>query len=142
MNTKTCGLCKLELPISEFHRRGEKHQSWCKACANKKYKERYADKKSGIRERIVAWTKKRKKEIDVFILDYLKTHPCVKCGESNPIVLEFDHLRDKEMDISKAKRCGWTNERLSAEMNKCQVLCANCHRIKTAEEQGWYKNFM
>lgn len=65
-----------------------------------------------------------------FILEYLKNHHCVDCGESDPIVLEFDHIKDKYKEISKLIR-GNSFQKLKDEIVKCEVRCANCHRRKT-----------
>lgn len=73
-------------------------------------------------------------------LEYLKNHPCIDCGESDPIVLEFDHLGDKKYNIGTAvsgSHRSW--ELILQEIQKCEVRCANCHRKKTAERAGnWY----
>ena len=53
----------------------------------------------------------------------------------NPIVLEFDHLRDKSFAIGTAlTRYGW--DKILAEIAKCEVVCANCHRRRTARRRG------
>jgi hypothetical protein len=72
------------------------------------------------------------------VLEYLADHPCVDCGESDPIVLEFDHLRDKRANISALTRNG-ESWRLLEEIAKCEVRCANCHRRITAIRGGWYR---
>ena len=74
----------------------------------------------------------------------LKTLSCIDCGESRPATLQFDH-RDpstKEFAISKylGKKVPW--ERILKEMTKCNVRCANCHAIRTAEQQEWYKDLI
>jgi len=66
-----------------------------------------------------------------FLLDFLAEHPCVDCGESDPIVLEFDHRGDKLFNVSYGLRDrNWAA--VLAEMEKCDVVCANCHRRRTA----------
>lgn len=60
---------------------------------------------------------------------YLESHPCVECGEDNPLLLEFDHLRDKKFTVSHCT--SRSLESLEREIAKCQVLCHQCHRIKT-----------
>lgn len=59
---------------------------------------------------------------------------CAGCGEMDPIVLEFDH-RDpsqKVLNIGDCSNCGWSIARLLEEAKKCDVVCANCHRRRTA----------
>lgn len=70
------------------------------------------------------------------ITDYLATHPCVDCGEADPIVLEFDHRGDKRFEIGSAVKRGRGIKRIAEEMAKCDVRCANCHRRKTYAERG------
>jgi hypothetical protein len=72
-------------------------------------------------------------------LNYLLIHPCVDCGESDPVVLEADHVRDKSYDVSRMIQ-GWSWNRILQELKKCEIVCANCHRRRTAKSQGWFKN--
>ena len=63
---------------------------------------------------------------------YKASHPC-KCGESDPVCLDFHHrIGVKEINISHAVRSQWSIKRLQAEMAKCEILCANCHRKEHA----------
>jgi 5-methylcytosine-specific restriction endonuclease McrA len=70
---------------------------------------------------------------------YLGSHQCVDCGESDPVVLQFDHIRDKRRNVSQMLRQGFNWSAIEAEIAKCEVRCANCHRRKTAREQGVYE---
>ncbi|HEY8731110.1 MAG TPA: hypothetical protein VIN69_03915 [Candidatus Limnocylindria bacterium] len=72
------------------------------------------------------------------LLAYLLEHPCVDCGEPNLVVLDFDHLRDKRWSITYMVSGGFPWSTIETEIAKCQVRCANCHRIKTARERGFY----
>src|SRR5207248_6881904 len=88
--------------------------------------ERIKSRRSGLarrhRNRLLVW-------------NYVRTHPCVACGESNPVVLEFDHLADKYRDIVWLVPASCTSKIL-VEIQKCRVLCANCHRRHTAVQHG------
>ena len=76
-----------------------------------------------------------------YINDYLKSHPCVDCGISDRRVLEFDHVRGiKFGNVSKSIGECWNLQRLSDEIEKCEVRCCNCHRIKTRERIDYNKN--
>src|SRR6266850_1470564 len=74
------------------------------------------------------------------LLAYLLEHPCIDCDVSDPVVLDFDH-RDpssKRSDVARlASRKPWPQ--VLAEIQKCDVRCANCHRRKTARQLGWAK---
>ena len=71
--------------------------------------------------------------------NYLSTHPCTSCGEDDPVVLEFHHVGGKDMAISQLVTGGYSIETIQAEINKCTVLCANCHRRLTMDERGWFR---
>ncbi len=76
-----------------------------------------------------------------YAYNYLNARQCVRCTESDPAALEFDHLdpQEKRFTISQGIKQGVTLKALISEIKKCQILCANCHRKKTAKEQGWFK---
>jgi hypothetical protein len=70
-----------------------------------------------------------------FLLEYLRDHPCVDCGESDPLVLEFDHVGEKSFEIGAGlPDRNWDS--ILREIAKCEVVCANCHRRRTAQRFG------
>lgn len=78
----------------------------------------------------------------IAVLTYLAEHPCVACGETDPVVLEFDHRNPAEkcLDISKLMPKA-SLRTLMAEIQKCDIRCANCHRRKSHLEcGGWRKS--
>jgi hypothetical protein len=68
----------------------------------------------------------------------------VDCSETNLIVLEFDHNDgvDKVKGVGYMVGNGYSWAAILKEMTKCEVRCANCHRIRTAEQFGWYKDLL
>ena len=72
------------------------------------------------------------------VLVYLRDHPCVDCGESDPVVLQFDHRGAKRANIARMLKDGFTWRQIEDEIAKCDVRCGNCHRRKTAREQGYH----
>ena len=69
------------------------------------------------------------------MIEYLREHPCCDCGEEDPVVLDFDHLpgRGKRFEIARAVNAStraWST--ILQEIAKCEVVCANCHRRRTA----------
>ena len=94
------------------------------------------------RERVIETAKKYSKaardRTRAYIKAHLEANPCADCGEADTIVLEFDHIGDDtHFNISDAVRVGYGMPKLKAEMAKCEVRCANCHRKKTYERGGW-----
>lgn len=112
---------------------------------NDPIKQREASRRHYVkhREQVIASAKKYSKltreRIRRFINSYLKDNPCIDCGETDTIVLEFDHVGkagSKDFNISDATRKGVSMQRLKDEIAKCEVRCANCHRKKTYERNG------
>ena len=74
-----------------------------------------------------------------FLIEYLSNHPCADCGEADIVVLEFDHQRDKLLEVSALSREGYSLDKLKQEIAKCEVVCANCHRRRTAKQFVSYR---
>jgi hypothetical protein len=73
--------------------------------------------------------------------EYLMSHSCVDCGESDVRVLESDHVGDDKVEnVGTLCAQGASLIRFKAEITKCQVRCANCHRRRTAAQFGWWRN--
>lgn len=73
----------------------------------------------------------------LYINNYLKDNPCMDCGETNIIVLEFDH-KDRSTKTANIADLVTKRKRLLEEIDKCDVVCANCHRIRTAKQLNYY----
>ena len=127
---KICAKCKLEKSLDDFHWRNKskgKKSPYCKKCKQTIESEHYhtnPNRKNQIRNQ-----KLKKQKVNYAIINEAKKGGCPDCGEKNPIVLEFDHLRDKDSDISRLTDAN--TDRLVKEIAKCEVVCANCHRIRT-----------
>jgi len=105
-----------------------------KAYAKQHYEKNKAEYKARARE----FTNKNREVLRDWLWDYWKKNPCVDCGETDPIVLEFDHQRDKEFNIATMTSKSVSLTRLKKEVAKCDVRCANCHLRKTADQFGWW----
>lgn len=93
----------------------------------------YRQNKEKYKARARAYSRANRDKLRDYIAAFLNENPCVDCGEADPIVLEFDH-RDpatKRFNVGDAvrKSCGLAT--VIAEIAKCDVRCANCHRRKT-----------
>jgi hypothetical protein len=144
MKTRVCDHCKVEKNIEEFNWKykalGIRHDT-CRECM-KWFAKRYF--KGPAHDEHVRNVKERKKAARLFareyVWNYLTTHPCAQCGESDPRVLEFHHLGEKENTISHMVGEGYAVERIQKELDQTQVLCANCHRKLTMDERKWWRS--
>ena len=142
MNTKFCNSCGVEKPVQEFNKNSKKKdglQTQCRFCTRKAIKNHYSNNKKYYSNR----NKTSRIKLQQKFLDYIKSLSCTKCGENHPATLDFDHIdrTQKTKTISSMIRGRETWEKILKEMEKCQVLCSNCHRKRTAEQFGWYKVF-
>src|SRR5213594_1266775 len=117
-----------------------KRQSHCRRCQATYRRQHYLANRDEYIEREAARIKTRRERNRARICDYLGSHPCVGCHETDPLVLQFDH-RDPakkvlEVAILAASR-SWTT--ILTEVKKCDVRCANCHRLRTARQFNWRK---
>jgi len=142
---KKCPTCRQILSVTEFEfkdKQKTRRSSWCKTCT-RAYKKRYynANKQKYLHGATVS-NHKRRYAIRKELLDYLLLHPCIDCGEADPIVLEFDHRDpfEKVWNISKMVSNMKPMDLIYSEVQKCDVRCANCHRRKTAKQFGWYEH--
>ena len=112
----------------------------CKTC-NKEYQQKWYQDNKKLQSSKVSRNRNKNKELNRdYIFQYLSNNPCKMCGESDILVLEFDHLDNKKHNVSEMISNGHCLETVKKEIAKCQVLCANCHRRKTAIEQNTYRN--
>ena len=136
---KTCSGCQQPLDYSNFCNKKDSpdgYSYFCRKCSSEQGKEYYKDPEK--KAKIIQGNKERLLRTKKFVYEYLLTHPCVDCGEARPECLDFDHLRDKTMAISQMVRNARGIESIKKEIEKCEVRCANCHRVKTAKDQNWY----
>lgn len=83
----------------------------------------------------------RRERIKRKMMEFYKDHPCVDCGETDPRVLDFDHINDdKKYNVSTLLRKEYSWDSILKEADKCEVRCANCHRKKTAVDHNHYTN--
>lgn len=141
---KTCPRCRQELPLAEFNfknRARGRRQVYCRACSRAYIRDHYTRNRQYYIDKAFARKGRELPRLHERVLEYFRTHPCVECGETDPTVLEFDHVdpREKTANVAELikRRRGWRT--ILAEIEKCVVRCANCHRRRTAQQFSWYK---
>jgi hypothetical protein len=136
---RRCARCRESKPEPEFAWRRKalgQLDTYCRPCRAAYKQEHYR----AHRQRYIDQAARRRRQllderVD-WLLAYLREHPCVDCDETDPVVLEFDHLRDKRFSIAKGIRNRpW--QCVLDEIAKCEVVCANCHRRRTAHRGGF-----
>lgn len=138
MPFKKCRSCNKRRKLDEFVRESRNssgYSSRCKYC-KRNYDTAYYSKTPQRRLAISRRKKKLGATAGKYISSYLRTHPCVDCGEDDIAVLDFDHVRGTKRDnISKLRYTSL--KAVQEEIKKCEVRCANCHRRKTARQARW-----
>jgi len=140
---KKCTKCKKLKKPSEYNKnKGRKDglNTICRSCSNARSKRYYQENKSKHKKVVGINRDKYRKEAQEWIVQYLASHPCVDCGETDLVVLEFDHVRGKKIcEVSLMVKNVHSLSNIKKEVAKCDVRCANCHRRKTAKDQKWFK---
>ena len=130
MPTKLCTKCGEEKDLEEFlwSIRGVKRHSRCRKCHAEDKADYYERNKEKMLEYKFDRQVRKRDEARAYVIEYLKSHPCVDCGETDLMVLTFDHVRGtKRMSVAELVNRGYLVEVIEEEIAKCEVRCANCH---------------
>lgn len=128
---KICAKCKLNKPITEFAKRSKSKdgkQSWCKICNNTNRMLWYNDNTE-------EWNSKRRDRKNSIraAVNELKNQPCADCNQKfDPVCMDFDHIKNNKIaSVSTLVQQGKSLKEILKEIAKCEIVCANCHRIRT-----------
>lgn len=131
---KTCGRCKQIKDFSLFRKsnRSAGYQHWCTECFREYDRKRYQTidktRKLNNKKKII----NRQREL----IKLAKQSGCIDCGNKDFRVLDFDHVYGiKKYNISSMIFNGLSDQTVLNEIAKCQIRCANCHRIATYERR-------
>lgn len=121
---KECSVCHNNFDESDFPSRSSR----CRSCHNAYTRQHYQNNKQYYKEK----ARKNGKVYAAALYDYKSKTPCLDCGKTFPgECMDFDHTEDnKEFNISSRSTWGM-GEKMIKEMAKCELVCANCHRIRT-----------
>lgn len=135
-----CRKCNLTKPEIEFSVRAGKYTQDCLVCKRAYNRANYKARDPNSKQARLDQISTRKRNIRKLLWDYKKKEHCAECGETDTVVLDFDHLdrTTKEDEICAMVKAGASWDKILKEIAKCQILCANCHRRKTAKQLGWY----
>lgn len=130
---KVCVTCGLWRGVDQYNRRAKAKdglQARCRSCSAAWYVANRETHKRNTSHR----QREAREEYHRRSFAYLDQHLCVDCGETDLVVLEFDHLEGEEKvrEVASLVSALVAWRTVEAEIAKCDVRCANCHRRTTA----------
>ena len=125
---KQCRYCNKYYPESHF---GVARTTETKVYRRHKCRACYRTTKQILQERYRKW-----------FTDYKKKKRCERCGFKDHRALDFHHLTTKAFTIGDQAYYHYNPDRVKKEMEKCIILCANCHRILHEEQRNGKKHIM
>lgn len=129
---KCCNVCKKEKKLESFPKNkpsADGRGYVCKDCHNLYCKERYNKGRKGI---VIKQNYARRILLAKFVDSLKENQPCVDCGKTyEPFCMDFDHLRDKKMGVSKMVHECFSKKKILEEIKKTELVCAYCHRTRT-----------
>lgn len=108
-NTLVCKVCKVEKPYTEFYISNNRIFYTCKQCTREQERQKYKNRQDKVNQ-------------------YKQTLKCKKCGDDRFYLLDFHHIDPNQKDFSISDNPHMKLETLMLEIEKCVVLCSNCHR--------------
>lgn len=126
-----CSLDKDDLLFPWKNKSLNKRNVWCKDCVKSYDKIRYETTERKQQAKDI--NKQARKDARLYVDSILEQSCCVDCGTTDRRVFEFDHLGviPKNYNISDMVKNGLSIKTIQKEIDKCEVVCANCHRIRT-----------
>ena len=145
MDDRLCPGCETYWAISEFNfkdRRTGRRQVYCRECSRKYGREHYRRNTDYYIAKARMRNPIDRQALHLRVLEYLASHPCVDCGETDPTVLDFDHVDPecKRIEVGRMIARGHSWAAIESEIIKCVVRCANDHRRRTAKQFKWYRS--
>lgn len=129
---KRCSACG-ETHLSDAFNRCASSVDGLQAYGRSCQREYHARHRDRINPLIHRRTRERREVVAARVFALLCGSVCTDCGEDDPVVLEFDHVNgEKTADVSKLMNDGLSWQRIADEIAKCEVVCANRHRRRTA----------
>lgn len=138
IENKICTRCKTVKPVSDFYKNSrsstnfktQTYRAWCKECINEQNRNTPRTK-----ERRKATYKRHYNSRQKWLRE-LKSNPCTDCGQTfDPVCMHFDHLPGFKK-LHNISIVIYQNKQATIdELKKCELVCANCHAIRTKERR-------
>jgi hypothetical protein len=131
---KKCNGCLIEKTVDNFHKRGDKWQPYCKQCKKEQDANRWKQNKNKPKHGKAYNNKKYRKEFRKWAASLKENKPCTDCDKMfHFAAMQWDHLPKykKEFNIGSISNGGVSKKRYLEELDKCELVCANCHAVRT-----------
>lgn len=127
-NLKLCGDCKVYKKLQEYSWKNKSKGSrcsCCKDCFKLRRRKHYLNNKDKVKQQI----RRRRKSLSLWFKELKSDLECKLCGEGHIATLQFHHLSGylKEANLAECPNRGWSKDKILKEIEKCEVLCSNCH---------------
>lgn len=130
-DTKKCSRCQELKQKNDFYFKNKKLnklQNICKTCQNTYHKKYYDQNKdayiSNSKKRNIRYRSNNK----TFIDEFKNNKSCLFCQEKTPVCLDFHHIKNKRLNVSRMKNYAYSIKTIKKEIDKCIIICSNCHR--------------
>jgi hypothetical protein len=145
MEHKFCHKCQSDLTVDLFNKNASCKDGYartCRSCMKEYRKVHYSNNRENYIRVVMASNIRRAEAKQERLRQFFVDKKCMDCPVDNPVVLEFHH-RIPELkckSISKMMSDGNSWERVLQEIDKCDILCSNCHKIRTHKQFNTYRN--
>ncbi|MBY0539397.1 hypothetical protein K2P56_03130 [Patescibacteria group bacterium] len=115
------------MPLKDKKKRKEYHAYYMREVWYPKNKEKHMRLVKSLKLRVRAYLEK-----------YKRSQSCGDCGISgarHPEILDFDHIGLKKFEVGSWAKSALSIKTVQEEIKKCEVVCANCHRIRTEKRR-------
>ena len=128
MDVMKCKKCGIEKQLDDFGKHKERgYQYYCLDCRKEYDKKYYSENRNNVKVKVRERSNKRREENINYIND-VKKNGCCFCEEKEIVCMDFHHISDKLFNISDGIKRGYSLNKIKTEIDKCIMLCSNCHR--------------
>lgn len=139
---KTCSKCKQDLPLTKFNKKANRKdglQTFCRECNRVRSRQYYAENRDKHIVNTGVHRDKYRLQAQEYVMSILSESCCADCRTKNIIVLEFDHVAEKENNISSMVASACSISRIKKEIEKCEIVCRNCHALRTHQRGNTFR---
>lgn len=129
---KKCTTCQTDKELTCFnkkHTTKDGLQNICREC-NKSHSKQYYQNNIIKHRKVISERQNKIRTQNTIIVNQIRSKGCSICGEKSICCLDFHHLdpSEKEYGVAQMLGTGYSLEKIKKEIDKCILVCSNCHR--------------